>query len=159
MCRRGQTPAQRPLLSRQRLILDLSRSRNRQHLIRSQSLRLIQIRRSQILNPIRSRTQNQTTATMTSMAMTTMTMTMTMMTTMMTGSAARKSGGMTMTDKPDTCKTCHGERWVCENHTDQPWNKDGCECGAGEPCQQCNSTEYGQEPDMPPGFTEIGYVQ
>jgi hypothetical protein len=96
---------------------------------------------------------------MTTKTTTTTTMTMTTTkTTMMTGSATR-SGGMTMTDKPDTCKTCHGERWVCENHTDQPWNKGGCECGAGEPCQQCNSTEYGQEPDMPPGFTEIGYVQ
>ena len=64
-----------------------------------------------------------------------------------------------MTDQSNTCKTCLGYRWVCENHNDQPWNKDGCECGAGEPCPECNAAEYGGDPDMPPGFTPIGYLQ
>ncbi len=32
------------------------------------------------------------------------------------------------------CEICGGELWVCENHRDQPWNGDGCQCGAGAPC-------------------------
>ncbi len=34
------------------------------------------------------------------------------------------------------CSICKGLLWVCENHTDKPWNGDCCG-GAGQPCQ-CN---------------------
>ena len=40
------------------------------------------------------------------------------------------------------CPTCQDVEWVCENHPDRPWSKDkpnGCECGAGAPCPNCNS--------------------
>jgi hypothetical protein len=36
---------------------------------------------------------------------------------------------------------CQDVEWVCENHRDRPWAKDkpnGCECGAGAPCPDCN---------------------
>lgn len=54
------------------------------------------------------------------------------------------------------CQTCHGQRWVCEWHTDKPWNKTdyGCQCGAGAPCPDCNATP-GVEPENPPGFMPL----
>lgn len=58
-----------------------------------------------------------------------------------------------------TCKTCKGERWVCENHRHAPWNEkllDGCECGAGAPCDDCNNFDA---PQNPPEFSEIVSVQ
>lgn len=36
------------------------------------------------------------------------------------------------------CPTCRGVEWVCENHTDKPWDESGCQCGAGAPCPACN---------------------
>jgi hypothetical protein len=41
------------------------------------------------------------------------------------------------------CVICDGTGWVCENHPDWPWRgpspgADGCECGAGLPCEHCN---------------------
>ena len=36
------------------------------------------------------------------------------------------------------CDICCGVRWVCENHPDQAWDPNGCECGAGDPCPKCN---------------------
>lgn len=38
------------------------------------------------------------------------------------------------------CNICKGVMWVCENHTNKPWDaseENGCECGAGVPCV-CN---------------------
>lgn len=39
------------------------------------------------------------------------------------------------------CENCNNQRWVCENHSDQPWNDGDPECcgGAGAPCGKCNS--------------------
>jgi hypothetical protein len=53
-----------------------------------------------------------------------------------------------------TCKRCRGMRWVCENHPDMALDHpDGCSCGAGDPCPDCNG-EWGEDgPAMPPGFT------
>jgi hypothetical protein len=42
------------------------------------------------------------------------------------------------------CPICHGIGWVCENHPEKAWDKEGCTCGAGMPCK-CNS---GEEPDI-----------
>jgi hypothetical protein len=56
------------------------------------------------------------------------------------------------------CPVCKGERWVCENHADKPWNKtdDGCECGAGMPCEMCNGHHSRLvAPQWPPGTTVI----
>jgi len=53
------------------------------------------------------------------------------------------------------CLRCGGLGWVCENHPASPWNKDapdGCECGAGMPCEDCNQDE---PPRMPPGITVL----
>jgi len=37
------------------------------------------------------------------------------------------------------CARCQGQRWVCENHPDRPWEvPGGCSCGAGMPCPDCN---------------------
>jgi len=41
------------------------------------------------------------------------------------------------------CKNCDGQAWVCENHSDRPWEglsdrEDACDCGAGAPCPVCN---------------------
>lgn len=49
------------------------------------------------------------------------------------------------------CKRCAGERWVCENHRDKPWNDFGCQCGAGDPCPDCNIPDDPDDaPYMPP---------
>lgn len=37
------------------------------------------------------------------------------------------------------CQVCRGSRWVCENHPDKSW-PDGCNCGAGKPCPNCNAS-------------------
>lgn len=41
-----------------------------------------------------------------------------------------------------TCPRCHGHRWVCENHPDQPWYELAaaapCCGGAGAPCPDCH---------------------
>ncbi len=57
------------------------------------------------------------------------------------------------------CKTCDGERWVCESHPDQPWNGGDLECcgGAGIPCADCNPCGGRDDPPLdPPGFKPIG---
>jgi len=46
---------------------------------------------------------------------------------------------------PVTCQICKGERWLCEDHPDQPYEHDGCR-GCGIPCK-CNPNQ-----EMPPGF-------
>ena len=38
-----------------------------------------------------------------------------------------------MTDRD--CPYCHGLGWVCENHPTLAWCDDGCQCGAGMPCE------------------------
>jgi hypothetical protein len=55
------------------------------------------------------------------------------------------------------CEHCAGTGWVCENHPDRPWDKNlrnGCECGAGEPCARCNGAE-GEAPDIRALFETI----
>lgn len=54
--------------------------------------------------------------------------------------------------EPSTCFICGGEGWVCESHTDKPWNLKGCMCGPGQPCA-CNPSSYHIPPRDPPGFT------
>lgn len=58
------------------------------------------------------------------------------------------------------CENCQDEGWVCENHTDRPWNganahEGGCECGAGMPCEECNSSDYDNLPRPSPGTKTI----
>jgi hypothetical protein len=52
----------------------------------------------------------------------------------------------TMTDL--RCKLCRDERWVCEEHPDQPMGHDGCR-GAGVPCPDCNPAGGPDEPPAP----------
>lgn len=47
------------------------------------------------------------------------------------------------------CSNCDDTGWVCEGHADRPWGgvsdrADACECGAGAPCDVCNT---GRVPD------------
>jgi hypothetical protein len=47
------------------------------------------------------------------------------------------------------CKRCLDVGWVCERHPDKPWAKhlkNGCECGAGDPCPDCNDLADGEQP-------------
>jgi hypothetical protein len=47
-----------------------------------------------------------------------------------------------MTKENEKCNICQGIGWVCENHTDKPWDETidgGCQCGAGQPCE-CNKS-------------------
>ena len=62
-----------------------------------------------------------------------------------------------MTDRPNPqCATCEDEGWVCENHNDKPWRRGegGCDCGAGQPCDDCNPSDRNNPPRMPPGFVD-----
>lgn len=47
-----------------------------------------------------------------------------------------------MDPKEPSCKNCDDQLWVCENHSDKPWDgsdENGCcGCGAGMPCPKCN---------------------
>ena len=46
------------------------------------------------------------------------------------------------------CPICRGIGWVCENHSEKPWDPElGCVCGAGAPCK-CNETDGVDEPDV-----------
>jgi hypothetical protein len=49
--------------------------------------------------------------------------------------------------------------WVCENYKDRPWSEskpNGCMCGAGAPCPDCNPCDLENPPKLPPGTrTEI----
>jgi hypothetical protein len=49
--------------------------------------------------------------------------------------------------KPN-CPYCFGLGWVCENHPHLPWKDSlqGCQCGAGMPCER-NRAEGYEEPD------------
>jgi hypothetical protein len=41
----------------------------------------------------------------------------------------------------DNCKICCGVGWVCERHTDRPYDAEiGCACGYGAPCE-CNDSD------------------
>lgn len=47
------------------------------------------------------------------------------------------------------CPTCKGQGWVCENHSELPWDHpDGCNCGAGQPCETCNNFPQGIFPRL-----------
>lgn len=51
------------------------------------------------------------------------------------------------------CKCCKGERWVCVNHRDQPWDAcEFCDADEGIACV-CNPDQ-----DMPPGTEVIAKV-
>jgi uncharacterized protein YbaR (Trm112 family) len=65
-----------------------------------------------------------------------------------------QSGGGRLTD---SCVVCRGERWVCENHPDKPWNASGCECGAGAPCPGCNAKKPRKVPALPIDFVPHGF--
>ena len=54
-----------------------------------------------------------------------------------------------MTDT-ENCGNCDGEGWVCENHPDMPWTSEGCECGAGMPCNVCRPHMTDVEPNRMP---------
>ncbi len=45
------------------------------------------------------------------------------------------------------CQICFGLGWVCENHPFQPWNENGCQCGAGMPCE-CQQAHGLEQPDV-----------
>jgi hypothetical protein len=56
------------------------------------------------------------------------------------------------------CIRCKDEAWVCETHTDKPWNEKidgGCECNAGMPCPDCNPCDRDNPPRDPPGFRPV----
>lgn len=56
------------------------------------------------------------------------------------------------------CKRCQDERWVCENHEDRPWSREkpnGCTCGAGAPCPDCNNEWTRDTPPAPAPGTKI----
>jgi hypothetical protein len=57
-----------------------------------------------------------------------------------------------MTD-PD-CSLCRGVRWVCEEHSSQPWGHVGCK-GAGVPCPACNPAGPDEPPASPRGLRDI----
>ena len=55
------------------------------------------------------------------------------------------------------CPRCADVGWVCDNHPDKPWDKtapNGCECGVGSPCPECNSFDH-SNPPAPPRSYEI----
>jgi len=41
------------------------------------------------------------------------------------------------------CALCEATGWVCENHSDTPWEGEhACKCGgAGMPCPKCNPSD------------------
>lgn len=47
------------------------------------------------------------------------------------------------------CQRCQDGGWVCEAHPDRPWSNilpNGCECNAGMPCPDCNSSNGEDDP-------------
>jgi ribosomal protein L30E len=56
------------------------------------------------------------------------------------------------------CKRCLGIGWVCETHPDKPWAKqlqNGCECGPGVPCPDCNDLADGSQPRTDQVITSV----
>jgi hypothetical protein len=59
------------------------------------------------------------------------------------------------------CTTCHGARWVCEEHPDKPWDgasaaPEACHCGgAGAPCLACNPSDGEHPPELPEGYVSF----
>jgi hypothetical protein len=52
------------------------------------------------------------------------------------------------------CANCGDCGWVCERHTNVPWEGlRACQCQApGAPCPICNTTNDGKGPRMPAGL-------
>ena len=56
------------------------------------------------------------------------------------------------------CIRCQDVAWVCENHPDRPWSKtkpNGCECGAGMPCPDCNPSDADNPPRLGEAMTIV----
>ena len=58
------------------------------------------------------------------------------------------------------CSNCDNTGWVCEGHSDRPYEEfsartDACGCGPGVPCEECNPCDRYNPPRLPPGFKEI----
>jgi hypothetical protein len=47
----------------------------------------------------------------------------------------------------ENCPICFGSGWVCENHPNRAWDEEGCQCGAGMPCE-CQCANGLEEPDV-----------
>jgi hypothetical protein len=57
------------------------------------------------------------------------------------------------------CARCRDFFWVCENHDDKAWDEDaGCQCGAGMPRPDCNSSDRDHPPKNLPGSREIWHI-
>jgi hypothetical protein len=52
---------------------------------------------------------------------------------------------------PD-CSRCNNTGWVCEDHTDRPWDAQRPCGGAGMPCPSCNVSNEDNPPRLPSGF-------
>jgi hypothetical protein len=52
------------------------------------------------------------------------------------------------------CPRCDHTGWVCEDHSDRPWDgAKACGCGgAGMPCPSCNVSNEDNPPRLPGGF-------
>jgi len=52
------------------------------------------------------------------------------------------------------CPRCDSTGWVCEDHSDRPWDgAKACGCGgAGMPCPSCNVSNADNPPRLPEGF-------
>ena len=58
-------------------------------------------------------------------------------------------------DNRPPCPRCDSTGWVCEAHSDQPWENSpmACGCGAaGDPCPDCNPSDAEHPPRLPLGF-------
>jgi hypothetical protein len=59
------------------------------------------------------------------------------------------------------CAMCKGNRWVCEDHPEKPWDgasdaPEACHCGgAGAPCPACNPCDREHLPEMPEGYRSL----
>lgn len=50
-----------------------------------------------------------------------------------------------------SCPRCGRERWICEEHPEQPWPHDNC-AGPGIPCPLCNPAGPDERPELPADF-------